>query len=65
MNHKYLTFDSENIKTLEWEDFQNAVKSIISKYISTHIDQLPMFQGKIITTGFDDGGLVRLDNTIS
>lgn len=58
--NKYLNFNSENIKTMKWEEFQNEVKSIISKYISTNINQLPIFKGKVITIGFDDGNLVKI-----
>ena len=58
--NKYLIFDSENIKTLNWEEFHNEAKSIISKYLSANINQLPLFQGKIITIGFDEGDLVKI-----
>ena len=58
--NKYLTLSSEHIKVMEWEEFQNEVKSIISTYISSNINQLPIFKGKVVTIGFDDGNLVKI-----
>ena len=58
--NKYLICASENIKMLKWEEFQKEAKGIISKYISANMDQLPIFQGKVITIGFDDGNLVKI-----
>lgn len=56
--------DSDNLAItnadgMEWEQFLDKVAGILKSYFS-QISASSPFIGKIITTGFDDGDLVRV-----
>lgn len=59
-NRKYLMLTSESIQNLSWEKILYEVKNVISSFITANACKLPLFVGKIITIGFDDGDLVRI-----
>lgn len=60
-NNKYLEFNQEEICNLDWEDFQELMvessKNIIS---SKDISEYKILNIDNITTGFDDGELVKV-----
>ena len=59
-NRKYLMLTSESIQNMSWEKILYEVKNVISSFITANACKLPLFVGKIITIGFDDGDLVRI-----
>ena len=59
-NRKYLMFNSESIQNMSWEKFLCEVRNVISSFITANTCKLPLFAGKIVTIGFDDGELVRI-----
>lgn len=45
---------------MDWEEFLEKTKRIISDYLSINAEHLPMFEGRVVTIGFDDGDLSRI-----
>lgn len=59
-NRKYLMLTSVSIQNMSWEQILYEVRNVISSFITANADKLPLFVGKIVTIGFDDGDLVRI-----
>lgn len=59
-NRKYLMLASGSIQNMNWKEILYKVKNIIFNFIIANADKLPLFVGKIVTIGFDDGDLVRI-----
>ena len=58
---KYLEFDEGESLDMDWETFQNKIKACLTEYMNSEGNvKTSIFYGKIITTGFDDGDLVRV-----
>ena len=45
---------------IDWNDFLNSTESILKHFFSEK-EAKGLFNGKIVTTGFDDGNLVRIE----
>lgn len=45
---------------IDWNDFLNSTESILKQFFSEK-EAKGLFNGKIVTTGFDDGNLVRIE----
>lgn len=58
-NIKYFIIPMSLTKNLNWEDVQNLVVSSL-KIILGQNKSFKLFKDRIVTTGFDDGKLVRL-----
>ncbi len=58
-NRKYLMLTVGNKQNKNWEKLLYEVKDIISQYISSS-PHLILFHNKVITIGFDDGALMRI-----
>ena len=59
-NRKYLMLASGSIQNMNWKQILYKVKNIIFNFITANAYKLPLFVGKIVTIGFDDGDLVRI-----
>lgn len=59
-NRKYLMLTSGSIQNMSWKQIIDEVRSVISSFIIANAHKLPLFVGKIVTIGFDDGDLVRI-----
>ena len=58
---KYLEFDKGETLDMDWETFQDKMKACLTEYMNREGNaKTSVFYGKIITTGFDDGDLVRV-----
>lgn len=57
---KYLMLPWEGNNLADWKEFQDMAVDIVDGFISKNADKLPMFKDKIITIGFDDGNLIRI-----
>jgi len=58
-NLKYFNIPSELTKDIHWEEVQSDIESTLKKIIAQNKD-LNLFKNRRITTGFDDGNLVRI-----
>lgn len=60
-NNRYLEFNEEEISNLDWEDFQNLMVESLKNIIdSKEISEYKILNIDNITTGFDDGELVKV-----
>ena len=58
---KYLPLAGPDIKSMEWEEFQNMIVEIVSDYLDTVVKKgASIFADRVVTVGFDDGELVRI-----
>ncbi len=58
---KYLHFDREEVATENWQEFLHISTELLGDYI--HSDKYPfsiLKDAEAVTTGFDDGVLVRI-----
>lgn len=56
---QYLILKYKDVKTKDWEKFLNDAVEVAKAYLERHPDD-SIFSHKIVTMGFDDGDLVRL-----
>lgn len=57
----YLILNDPELKTMNWEGVLEKIVKILHEALFGYVsDGQSLFYGKIITTGFDDGELVRL-----
>ena len=57
----YLILEAPELKTMNWEGVLDTMVKILTEALSVYLsDKQSPFYGKIITTGFDDGELVRI-----
>lgn len=60
-NNRYLEFNEEEISNLDWENFQNLMVESLKNIIdSKEISEYKILNIDNITTGFDDGELVKV-----
>lgn len=58
---KYLAIDSEETNGLEWNQVLDKVTTTVTKYIhSPDFKESILNKAHAITTGFDDGNLIRI-----
>jgi hypothetical protein len=58
---KYLQIDSSETKGLEWNQVLEKAKATIEEFVtSDKFDDSFMRHAKAVTTGFDDGDLLRI-----
>lgn len=58
-NPQYLILKYKDVKTKDWEKFLNDAVEVAKAYLERHPDD-SIFSHKIVTVGFDDGDLVRV-----
>ena len=58
-NPQYLILKYKDVKTKDWEKFLNDAVEVAKAYLERHPED-SIFSHKIVTVGFDDGDLVRV-----
>ncbi len=56
---QYLVLGYKELKTEDWEKFLDQAVEVVKAYLNRHPDD-SIFSKRIVTVGFDDGDLIRV-----